>query len=423
VTRSALPKLRAYAAFAAVALAAAVAFGRPELVSLAAPFAVFLAVGLARVGAPAVALEPSLERDRVIEGDELELTVRCSSATGVDRLELRPIVPPGLERAGPPPRTLALRRGQERTLAIPLRARRWGAYRVGGVEVRAFDRFGLVVDEGRVEPEPRLRVYPDEERLQQLLRPLQTQPTAGNQVARTKGDGIEFADIRPFAPGDLVRRVNWRASARRGELQVNESHPERNADVVLFLDSFAEARRADEGTLDRAVRAAASLASAYLGQRDRVGFVAFGGTVRWLTPATAQRQLVRIVDALLETEIALSYTWKKIDVLPARTLPPQSLVLALTPLLDERALDALVDLRARGFDLAIVDLSPMTFVGPARDARHELALRLWRLWRTALRDRYERHGVPVVEWREDLPLAAALEEVRSFRRSARRSHA
>ncbi|MFL5979616.1 MAG: hypothetical protein ACJ76O_13470, partial [Gaiellaceae bacterium] len=65
MTRSALPTLPAYAALAALALAAAVAFGRVELVSLAAPFALFLAVGLARQPAPAVTLEPSLVSDRI----------------------------------------------------------------------------------------------------------------------------------------------------------------------------------------------------------------------------------------------------------------------------------------------------------------------------------------------------------------------
>jgi uncharacterized protein (DUF58 family) len=144
--------------------------------------------------------------------------------------------------------------------------------------VRAYDGFGLVVDAHTVEPVLSLRVYPGAERLKRLVEPLETQPYAGNQVARVKGDGIEFADIRPFAQGDRVHRINWRASARRQALQMNVSHPERNADVVLFLDTFAEARTGDEGTLDRSVRAAAVLAHGYLG-RDRVGLVGFA-TVR-----------------------------------------------------------------------------------------------------------------------------------------------
>ena len=84
---------------------------------------------------------------------------------------------------------------------------------------------------------------------------------------------------------------------------VNERHPERNADVVLFLDSFAEARsrERDDGTLERAVRAAATLAGRYLERRDRVGLVTFGGILRWLEPGGGLVQRYRMIDALLET--------------------------------------------------------------------------------------------------------------------------
>jgi uncharacterized protein (DUF58 family) len=419
MSRSALPKLPCYAALAAGTLIAAVAFGRPELASLGAPFALFLAVALARVPAHDLALELRLDRERTIEGDELELRLGLSSRSGVERLELRPAFPFGLEPSGTHVPTLTLPPGNQRELDVPFRCRRWGAYAVGAVEVRAFDRFGIVADEATVEPSLTLRVYPGAERLQRLVRPLTTQPFAGNQVSRAKGDGIEFADVRPFAPGDRVRKINWRVSARRQGLHVNESHPERNADVVIFLDTFAEARRADESTLDRAVRAASALAEAYLATRNRVGLVDFGGIVRWLRPASGLTQTYRIVEALLATEVAFSYVWKKTDLLPPRTLPPQSLVLALTPLLDERGLDALLDLRARGFDLAIVEVSPLGYVEPPHDTAGRLALRLWPLWRSALRYRYEQLGVPVVEWREGEPIAAAIEEVRSFRRYAR----
>ena len=154
----------------------------------------------------------------------------------------------------------------------------------------------------------------------------------------------------PSCPGDRLRSVNWRASARRGELIVNERHPDRNADVVLFLDSFAEARSGDEadGTLERAVRAAATLAGRYLERRDRVGLVTFGGVLRWLEPGGGLVQRYRLIDALLETGVEFSYAWKDVNIIPARTLPPKALVIAVTPLLDERSIAALFDLRARG---------------------------------------------------------------------------
>ena len=414
-----MPKLRAYPALAAAALLVAIVLGRPELVALAVPFALFLAVGLARLPAPDVTIGVELDRERVVEGDVAELALEARSTAGVERLELRPGLPDWLEWSEPRPETIELGRGEERRLELPFRCTRFGAYRVGGCEVRAFDRFGLVVDSETVEPELTLRVYPEAERLKRLLEPVETQPYAGNQVARAKSEGIEFADIRPFAPGDRVHRINWRASARLQALQVNESHPERNADVVLFLDTFAEARSADGGTLDRTIRAAAALAHGYLVRRDRVGVVGFGGVVRWLAPSTGRIQLHRIVETLIETEVAFSYAWKKIDLLPPRTLPPQSLVLALSPLLDGRVLDALTDLRARGFDLAIVDVSPFSAARPLPTEGGALAFRVWRLWRDTLHDRYRALGVPVVDWRDGVDIVAALEEVRSYRRHAR----
>jgi uncharacterized protein (DUF58 family) len=264
-----------------------------------------------------------------------------------------------------------------------------------------------------------LKVYPSEELVRSLLRPQDTQVFSGNHVAREKGEGIEFADLRPFVAGDRVRRVNWRASARRGQLWVNEHHAERNADVVIFLDSFAELGQPGGSTLDAALRAASSLAARYLRDKDRVGFVSFGGTLNWLLPATGATQLYRIVDSMLDTRVALNYAWKDLDVIPPRTLPPRALVLAVSPLLDDRSVSALLDVRGRGFDLVVIEISPLSFLPPPEGRLAETAQRIWRLRREAMRGRFEQAGVPVAVWDEERPLAAALEEVTSFRHRAR----
>jgi uncharacterized protein (DUF58 family) len=139
----------------------------------------------------------------------------------------------------------------------------------------------------------------------------------------------------------------------------------------------------------------------------------------WLLPETGLKQQYRIVDALLETEIVLNYAWKDVELLPPRTLPPQALVIGLTPLLDERSVGALLDLRARGFDLAIVEVSPAPFAPPGDDEADRLAHRLWLHTRAALRYRFEAAGVPVAEWRDGDPLASPVEEVAAWRRQAR----
>ena len=420
MTRAATPKLAGYAALAALGLLGALTTRRPELVAVAAPFALAAVLGLLLARPPDLDAEVALGSERLLEGGKLEVHVSLRSVVGAERVELLLELPPELVvDDGDNPALLRLRDGEERTWTLRLRCTRWGAFRVGRVYVRATDAFGLFRNEAMLDRRVPLKVYPAEESVRNLLRPMETQVFAGNHVARQKGEGIEFADLRPFVAGDRVRHVNWRASARRGELWVNEHHAERNADVVILLDSFAEARRGARSTLDPSLRAAATLAARYLRQKDRVGFVTFGGLFNWLLPGTGAEQLYRIVDAMLDTQIVLSYAWKDLRTVPRRTLPPQALVLALTPLLDERFEAALLDLRGRGFDLVVIEISPLELVPPATDELGRLARRLWRLRRDAARGRFEAAGIPVAVWNDDSSLAAALEEVSAYRRHAR----
>jgi uncharacterized protein (DUF58 family) len=420
VTRTASPKLIAYAGLAALGLLAALAARLPELVVLAAPFALVAAVGQLHVRRPELRARVELERDRVLEGEDVVVTVTVDSAVGAERAELLLELPPELKTAaGVNPRAVHVPDDADRELSFPVSCTRWGGFRVGRVFVRTHDVFGVFVHEDVLDERVPLKVFPRDEAVRNLLRPFETQVYSGNHVAAQRGEGIEFADLRQFVPGDRVRHVNWRASARRRQLWVNEYHPERNADLVVFVDAFAEARRGERSTLDPAVRAAASIVARYLRQRDRVGFVSFGGFLNWLLPSSGTRQLYRIVDAMLDTQIVLSYAWKEVDVIPPRTLPPHALVIALTPLLDDRSTSALLDLRGRGFDLVVVEISPLPFLPQPQDTAQELGLRLSRLRREAVRGRFERAGVPVAVWGDESSLAEALEEVSAYRRHAR----
>ena len=423
MTRHVSPRLAAYAGLAALLLLAGLAAGRVELVALAAPFALAAFVGAAVARDPQIEVELRIDRERVLEDEQVGATVGVSSANGAARADVLLLLPDELTPVRPNPLGVRLAPGETRSLELPLRCDRWGAFSVGPVLVRARDPLGFHSWEARAGGVTGLRVYPSVETLHALLPPYETQVFVGNQVSRAKGEGIEFADVRPWTSGDRPRRINWRASARRDELWVNDQHPERNTDVVLFIDTFAEVRRGGRSTLDMAVRAATSLAHRYLGRKDRVGLVSFGGFLTWLVPASGTLQLYKIVDSLLQMDVVLSFAVKGVDVLPPRTLPPKALVFALTPLLDPRSAAALLDLRARGFDLVVVEVSPVPFVDPGKSELDALSYRLWRLSRESLRARYERAGVPVVEWLDGVPLDVPLEEVSAFRRYARPARA
>jgi uncharacterized protein (DUF58 family) len=423
--RTASPRLEGHAAVVALALVASLALRRPELAALAAPFALVLALGL-RAGAsePRVEAVLTLADERVVEGEPLSAELHVWAGTSVDRLEARLVPPEGVELVeGAAGLAVRLRAGESRTYPLRIRCRRWGRYDLGRLELVARDPLRVVVWRERLSDTTRLKAYPRAETLRRILPPRETQAFTGSEVARAKAEGIEYADLREYVPGDRLREINWRASARRRTFVVNERHPERNTDVVLFVDSFEDVRKGERSTLDHAVRATAGLAARYLERRDRVGLVGFGGVLRWLQPAMGETQRYRIVETVLETDVEPTYTWRNVNVIPARILPPKALVLAVSPLVDERFVSTVADLRARRFDVAVVEVDPVPLVDPGRRESEQLAYRLWLLEREALRARLARLGVAVARWGDDVPLEAALEGVRTYRRRARLARA
>jgi uncharacterized protein (DUF58 family) len=425
MTRRPSPRLGAYLLLGVAGLFVGAALGRPEPVILLAPLLLAAVLALALVEGPELAIDVALAQDRLLEGDDAEVTIRLLSPRPVRWLELAIGLPPGLvaqnaSRIGNSVLGLQLEPGVQRQVSVRVSPERWGIYRLDQVAVRMRDRFGFFAFETATDPGLALRVFPQPEALRRVLRPAATQPSAGNEVSRRLGEGIEFAGVRPHAPGDEIRRVNWRISSRRTELHVNELHPERSTDVVLLLDTFTDVPGpVGQSSLATAVRAANGIADHYLRRRDRVGLIAFGGSIRWLVPSMGLGQSYRIVDTLIGAQAAASFVWKGVDLIPPRSLPAKALVIALTPLVDVRTVEALLDLRGRGFDLAVIEVSPEALLPPPDDDLDGTIRRLWAMQRELLRDRFRQMGVPLVVWSSGASLEAALEEVRAFRRHGR----
>ena len=96
MTPFASPRLVPYLGLAALGLIAALALRRPELVVVAAPFALIVAAGLLLEGRPEVKAWLTLERERALEGDEIVAEIELDATGTVDSLELHLVVPRGL---------------------------------------------------------------------------------------------------------------------------------------------------------------------------------------------------------------------------------------------------------------------------------------------------------------------------------------
>ena len=418
--RCGTPRLVAYGTLTVVGLFAAVVTGRAELAALAAPFALVFVAGLVLAESPVPTVTLRLDAERVVEGDTVSVEVAVATDVPVGRVEV--LVPVAGDVAVDEPDGALAWSGTSRALARGMAGRlrtvRWGLVRVGPVWVRAHGPLGLVRWEGSLGGVTSVRVLPGAATLRTLLRPSEPRAVAGSHLARVRGDGLEFAEVRPYAPGDRLRAVNWAVSARRDGIWVNQRHPDRSADLVVVVDTFSDDREGTAPALVRAVRAAWLLAMAHLAAHDRVGVVTFGGYPAWVTPGGGERALLALCDRLLATRAAWTEAQRSVRFLPAHVIPSGALVVGLTPLHDTRMVVALADLRRRGLEVAAIEIDVVDEVtATARDrGLPPAALRLWRLELERRRSALAGVGIPVVPWPADDDAALALDTLARLRR-------
>ena len=406
---------------AACALSLAVISARPELFVAALPLVLTLASLAWRRATPDYSVSHEISATRVFEGEGATVTVAVSARSPLPLIEVLAPVPSGAALvSGKNRAVLTLGAGETATFHYELSFTARGVHGLAPIAARVTDGARVLGWERRHAASTLVRVYPKVSPLRSLPRPAHTQTSIGDYVSPALGEGIEPGDIREFAPGDRIKQVHWRASLRRGRLYVTQRQRERNADVVLMLDTLAEVGAAPFTTLDASVRATAALATAYLARKDRVGLITYGGLLNWVKPASGRAQYERLADTLLRVRVAFTYVTRELILVPPRVLPPHALVIAITPLLDPRFTKATLDLAARGFDLAVLVVSPVDVLRATLRPSpvNQLACRLWQLDRRWHLDRLRRHAIAVTEWRPTVPLEEAL--ARLGRRRPRR---
>ena len=399
-------RARSLATAALLALVAAVLTGHAALVLLAAPALGALAL-LPRRRPPELDIDVTLSSSRCFEGEEVTITATVRAAPPLDEviLELQPAAQVTLADASL--RTQPFLRSGRASARWVIRPERWGRLSPGTVRVAGLA--GALQTSQRIDLDP-LEVFPRPARMRPRLVPAELLRRIGEHTGRAVGDGVEFAGIRPYVPGDQLRDVNRAVSIRRGQLHVNQRAAARAADLVVMIDAFGDSGPVSERTLDLAVHGAAALVTAYLRVSDRAGLVVLGGLLRWLGPAAGDRQFYRIAEMMLAARYD-SFVTPDVGRIPRTALPPGTLVVVFSPLLDPRGFGAISDLRQRGFPLIVVDtLRDEPPAGTRADTR--LALRLWRLDRTATRSGLRALGIPVLGWDTGTELDSVLAPLR-----------
>lgn len=278
----------------------------------------------------------------------------------------------------PTPRVLAGTFDAEGVLIVQYTTRpeRRGAFHLGAVDVRCWRPGGWWLRQVRIPQSEPVAVYPNVLAIRQYQLTLRrgVRIHSGLRRARPPGASTSFAGLRDYLPGDDVRRINWKATARRDRPVTTEVEAERGQQIMLALDC-GRLMTAPAGVLtklDHAVNAALLLAWVAQSQGDRVGLLAFSDGVRHFVPplrGPAQVQQLNRVLYGIRAEYAEPDFGEAFGQL-ARRVSRRSLMIVFTDVLDLEASRDLVAhalrLGARHRVLVVTVTDPSVLV--ARDA-------------------------------------------------------
>ncbi|MCB9538683.1 MAG: DUF58 domain-containing protein [Myxococcales bacterium] len=245
------------------------------------------------------------------------------------------------------PATATVPGGGHATLTYRITPRRRGQHTLGAHHVRHGSPLGLWTRQQRLPAEDTVRVYPDIRAVQAFeLLARQGRALQGWRTQRRRGGENEFDGLREYQRDDPYRQVDWRATARRGDLIVRTYKVEENQDLLFVLDGGRLMTAAVGGAslYDHALDATLMLAHVAVRNGDNVGVLGFADQLdAFVGPRNGRAAVRRVVDALFDVhprlvESDLPRAFEHV----ARRVRKRALVVLFTQVVDEVAAEALL---------------------------------------------------------------------------------
>ena len=398
---------------------------RGDLLALAIPFALYLLFGYWRAPTELqLDVRRHLNLERVAPGQSVVVTLTLvNRGAALHEILVQDFLPPGLTVTDGAARHFAtLKRDASATWTYTVSGPR-GYYGFTSTRVEARDDLGLIQRLETLAAPGQLLVLPPLVRLKRVdIRPRRTRVYAGTIPARTGGPGVDFFGVRDYQPGDTTRSLNWRVTARHGEiasgrdvamqrLYANEFEQERVADVGIILDGRDRTNRFGGGhsNFEHSVLATAALTDALIAQGNRVGMLVYGQFLQWTFSGYGKFQRERIMQALGAARPGGSDVFSNLEHIPARLFPINSQLVIVSPLVADD-LEVLVQLRARGYQVMVISPDPVSFelshLPPTPEV--EQAGRVVKMERELLLGNLRRAGIQTLNWNVDHPFDRAI---------------
>ncbi len=318
-----------------------------------------------------VSVTRRIRPSRSIGGENVDITLGVTNKSyhAIESFQLDDRLPFELKlKAGVNRLMLSLRSGESAEFKYTLASPKRGIYTVGPTSFKFTDRLGLRGVSTRLSNVDEFVVVPRVEDLGTIdLKGRRVRPWPGLVPSRRMGIGSEFFETAPYKPGDDLRRINWKASARSRQLVTNEFEGEQVVDVLVVLDCSEDVLSDifDYDVLEFQVEFAASLCSQLIMQGNRVGLSVYGAARTWVDPAFGKRQLLRLLDSLAIVKpgpvtLPIKYV---VESVIAAILPARSVVLLISPMIGDEVLEMIGDITQTGYTTICFTPSIRTLTG------------------------------------------------------------
>ncbi len=179
--------------------------------------------------------------------------------------------------------------GEQKKIIYKLRPVERGEYHFGRIILYVKSLLGFLKRRHNIEAEETVPVYPSflQMRKYQLLSQTTIQTENGSKRMRKIGHSMEFEQVKEYVRGDDIRSVNWKATARKGSLMVNNYTDEKSQQVYCVIDKgrLMKMPFGELTLLDYAINSTLVLANVCLQKQDRVGLITFANKMGSLLAA------------------------------------------------------------------------------------------------------------------------------------------
>jgi uncharacterized protein (DUF58 family) len=240
-----------------------------------------------------------------------------------------------------------------------------GYHAYGPITIRTGDGFGLFARRAKWHNREHIIVYPRIYSVAEMRLPAKNPFGDRSAERRMFEDPMRTRGIREWQPGDGLRRVHWKATARHRQMLSRIYEPSEDPQVLIFLN-VSTMRRAWQGIvpelMERAISVAGSLAAMCVDKRLPVGLIANGflpgsdQTIR-LLPGRSPQQLVRILELLAAVRPVFAQPIEELLLREAPRLPWGATIVVVTALVHDEMLAALSDLVQAGRQVVLFTLA------------------------------------------------------------------